>query len=885
MSNSLPDSPNYSSIVPVRPTGVPLGSQNAPSLLPPTGTAVKRVFDPPAKSRTFPSSPSLPSLSLNLPSALDDIPQLSERDSIFATHYFTTESKACSPFSPPSTQGRCDAAAHRDGQHVRAYASSNHSVSSATESECESLDETYESRKGEESSLTDDAEATPTGTPARRTLGYSSKAHKLKHQHPPAPLDTVELKPYNHQVGGHTTVFRFSRRAVCKSLSNSENEFYENVERKHRELLKFLPRYLGVLNVTFRKAPGKKKTKKDSEGYGTQQTHLAVQNESSDGIEQQGQNGSLSPAEGTVVSGDRHRIVSQSQRAIPNPQVIFENNRHIIPDNLFRLPKASSHPHLSSSFDDGVPSKSASIGANDADSISGAEFKSAGRSLRKPPSPKQSPSWGATTVNRKLQEQVLREVFGPPTTQHHSRSARSQHSLSQVGTTSESYRVIRRNSADSTDLNARKTGLKGEAEQNQPIGIGARNFKGYDGDKGGLSEIAHAGSPIPLVDPNQNRQHRFANGLRKRNKVNSNQHGDLEFVEDDGYGGDKEDDIFNMDKEQAPSSMRLGSTGSQPGREETQLEHSTYPAFVKGASISYERGVPPPLPAEFNARQPLVHSSAPLSPEQAQAQPDSRGELFLLLEDLTAGMKRPCVLDLKMGTRQYGLVANEKKKRSQRRKCQLTTSRELGVRVCGMQVWDAKEQTYLFQDKYFGRDLKAGRDFQDTLTRFLYDGVSYSSVLKHIPVILEKLSKLEDMIRHLPGYRFYASSLLLLYDGSPGGEGEKDAQPTCRSRGDQPKAPIDLKIVDFANCVTAEDQIPETTPCPPKNRWDIDRGYLRGLRSLRMYFQRIWRDINDEEWVERGEGGGMALRQMGAGRGGPPGPERAMGEDPGYVSY
>jgi len=57
-----------------------------------------------------------------------------------------------------------------------------------------------------------------------------------------APLGAVELKPYKHQVGGHTALFRFSKKAVCKSLSNRENEFYEAVETRHPELLRFLPR-------------------------------------------------------------------------------------------------------------------------------------------------------------------------------------------------------------------------------------------------------------------------------------------------------------------------------------------------------------------------------------------------------------------------------------------------------------------------------------------------------------------------------------------------------------------------------------------------------------------------------------------------------------------
>lgn len=116
-------------------------------------------------------------------------------------------------------------------------------TSSASESEYESTEEIVHPSVREDSSLTDDPDATPRASPTTRKSFLQSR-YRRSHRKPKAPVGAVELKPYNHQVGGHSRVFRFSKRAVCKELSNRENVFYEAVEHQHPELLKFLPRYV-----------------------------------------------------------------------------------------------------------------------------------------------------------------------------------------------------------------------------------------------------------------------------------------------------------------------------------------------------------------------------------------------------------------------------------------------------------------------------------------------------------------------------------------------------------------------------------------------------------------------------------------------------------------
>ncbi|ERF74386.1 hypothetical protein EPUS_02073 [Endocarpon pusillum Z07020] len=734
---------------------------------------------------------------------------------------------------------------------------------------------------GEEPSYTsqpEEGEVTPTSTPVPQSpLQQRSRAMGLR--------GAVVLEPYSHQVGGHSTLFRFSRRAICKQLNNRENEFYERIEQKHPDMLRFLPRYIGVLNVTFSKGP-KPPTHtipiadKETENG---QPHVSSNMTRSNGSIKSLHDKALPESKPAETAGPP-RIVSQSQQIGEVPRVILDQNRHIVPFSLFGSPgrPRSADPHHAHTK--GTISPISPDARTSKDTVFGTGTNN--HSPTRPPL-SESTSWGTTTVNSKLREQVLREVFGPPLIHHHRKHAKVHATLPRLRTPSHKkthlseiqYDTHRRNNSilteqwrtpnptdahDPAEVKENLLILNGEEPVIDAYSTSASEFEDLARGLEKVKTAANTDSQLSAGSPNSRSRRRHSGmGLRRRrNSGCRNASGGLEYFESDEYGPDINGDMLPMEfhSSGASFSMPVPSIAVPPDLNLSTTFRNTTERLSNQASEASKK----------NKGQPSVRLSdfgmqhLPLNPKEAQTQnPDQRVVYFLLLEDLTAGNGDSPT----------------------------TTSQQLGVRICGMQTYNVKKQQPTYEDKYFGRDVKAGREFRDALTRFLYDGISYSSVSRHIPTILDKISKLENMVRRLPGYRFYASSLLMLYDAEPE-KSQKAIEAAQKSKGEDKEgekqkagmkwpSPIELKIVDFANCVIGEDELPAGAVCPPQHPNDIDRGYLRGLRTLRMYFQRILRDINQEEYVERGEGEGMAIGIAG-GKQGPP--EGDIEEDAGEVS-
>jgi hypothetical protein len=207
---------------------------------------------------------------------------------------------------------------------------------------------------------------------------------------------------------------------------------------------------------------------------------------------------------------------------------------------------------------------------------------------------------------------------------------------------------------------------------------------------------------------------------------------------------------------------------------------------------------PPPGPSVAAA---LRHRRCSMAPAASPGP-----SLYVRLEDVVGGRRYPCVLDVKMGTRQHGPLASPAKRARQVAKCLSTTSATLGVRICGMKVYRPGERRYIAWDKYDGRRV-TDATFAAALAAFVSDAPT-----RLVPALVARLAALARAVAACPQYRFFGSSLLLVYDGDGDGDGDNP----------------DVRMIDFANTC----RLAPPAPCAPLPQLAPDRGYLLGVHTL-----------------------------------------------------
>lgn len=176
--------------------------------------------------------------------------------------------------------------------------------------------------------------------------------------------------------------------------------------------------------------------------------------------------------------------------------------------------------------------------------------------------------------------------------------------------------------------------------------------------------------------------------------------------------------------------------------------------------------------------------------------------------------------------------------------------------ICFLQVYRADTGKYICHNKYYGRRLDVS-GVRDTLRQFLFDG--YRHRLELVAPIVERLRKLLAMLSKQSTFRFYSSSLLIMYDGgwtssSNTSDGDVAAaandnlsfsrtppsnaafvsrvslhEPTVATSNFYPH--VDVRMIDFAHATHHGFLQDKTAHVGP------DHGYLFGLKNLIQLFE------------------------------------------------
>jgi len=210
----------------------------------------------------------------------------------------------------------------------------------------------------------------------------------------------------------------------------------------------------------------------------------------------------------------------------------------------------------------------------------------------------------------------------------------------------------------------------------------------------------------------------------------------------------------------------------------------------------------------FYSQTLSAHSSCtPYLPKFYGTQ-EKDGNKYVIIEDLTQYYKKPCILDVKIGTTSVGEDATPDKRAAMEKKDKGTTTVSLGLRITAMKVYQTKTDDFKSFDKVWGKSV-TDATVVESLSKFLDNGEQIRKEL--VDGFIEILRKIQAFFDGQRELRFYSSSLLFLYDGKK----PEDATPR-----------VDIRMIDFAHVHEIKDG-------------GKDDGYIFGLKNLIEQLEKI----------------------------------------------
>ncbi|KAF1993156.1 SAICAR synthase-like protein [Amniculicola lignicola CBS 123094] len=234
-------------------------------------------------------------------------------------------------------------------------------------------------------------------------------------------------------------------------------------------------------------------------------------------------------------------------------------------------------------------------------------------------------------------------------------------------------------------------------------------------------------------------------------------------------------------------------------------------------------------------------------------------ELHIVLENITAGFKKPNVMDLKLGAQLWDEGAKAEKRARLDEVSAATTSGSLGFRIAGMRTWKGpsapeipgdltkylekvEESGYWVYNKMYGRKFAAD-SVEEGFESFIHpQGKSEDELARAREVLEFFTSDVKDIQKAFEGKesRMYSASILLVYEGDVDEyhktkkllteAAEKEKVEEEDDDAISPKLAA-VKMIDFAHATWAPGKGP-------------DENAIRGMRSTASILENLLKKLD-----------------------------------------